>query len=479
MCLFTIRRRTGNLFSPLNNNEIANNTRDATVDINYSGMFISKVEFQFYDLDAAGTYTIAEFKGSIPCPIDAVDDTYNNVTPGSTTASVIVNDTFNGSAATIGTTAGTVSIQTTNSAGTAATWPAGFTLNADGTITLGAGVTAGTHTLYYKICAQTANTLCDVAMVTITVPIAAVICSEPTTYNYQTIANGAWNATSTWQGGNVPTGSNQNILITHNITYSGNLQPASGTTLVIKSGATLSVSQNLELKSSNTKLIVKDAFLNVGQNFILDSSGSSICAINSCFDITENLELITSNNVYLENTGIRVRIGNLDSSANVTGSNIKLWVMQNMNRNGGTWAGSTITQWYAGGNMTGFTGLPTESASTFVPCSPNVCYERPTDLATLKPVKHGISVLGRAGKTGVNGNVNDWPMVRNSAYTALEGKTKGFVITRIANPETAITDPKIGMMVFDTDADAGKGCLKINTTGTSTGWKCFTKQSCP
>ena len=107
------------------------------------------------------------------------------------------------------------------------------------------------------------------------------------------------------------------------------------------------------------------------------------------------------------------------------------------------------------------------------------CYENPGTSATAKPVKHGITVLGRAGKTGANGNANDWPMVRNSAYTALEGKTKGFVITRIANPETAITDPKIGMMVFDTDADAGKGCLKINTTGTSTGWKCFTKQSCP
>ena len=115
----------------------------------------------------------------------------------------------------------------------------------------------------------------------------------------------------------------------------------------------------------------------------------------------------------------------------------------------------------------------------FTISGPAFCYENPGTSATLKPVKHGITVLGRAGKTGANGNANDWPMVRNSAYTALEGKTKGFVITRIANPETAITDPKIGMMVFDTDADAGKGCLKINTTGTSTGWKCFTKQSCP
>lgn len=104
------------------------------------------------------------------------------------------------------------------------------------------------------------------------------------------------------------------------------------------------------------------------------------------------------------------------------------------------------------------------------------CYENPATSTTAVPVKHGITILGRAGKMD---STNDWPMIRNSAYTALESKTKGFVITRIANPETAITDPKVGMMVFDTDADSGKGCLKINTDGTSAGWKCFNKPSCP
>lgn len=108
---------------------------------------------------------------------------------------------------------------------------------------------------------------------------------------------------------------------------------------------------------------------------------------------------------------------------------------------------------------------------TFNNCT---CQEPPTDLTTSVPVKQGITILGRAGAD--NGN---WPMIRNSAYTALEGKTKGFVITRIANPEAAITDPKVGMMVFDTDENAGKGCLKIFVGPSATDWKCFGTQTCP
>ena len=103
-----------------------------------------------------------------------------------------------------------------------------------------------------------------------------------------------------------------------------------------------------------------------------------------------------------------------------------------------------------------------------------VCYETPTNLTTSVPVKHGITVLGRAGAD--NGN---WPMLRNSAYTALEGKTKGFVVTRNSSPETTITNPVVGMMVFDTNEGA-TGCLKIYTgSGAGEGWKCFSTQTCP
>ncbi len=106
--------------------------------------------------------------------------------------------------------------------------------------------------------------------------------------------------------------------------------------------------------------------------------------------------------------------------------------------------------------------------------NPRYCYETPTNLTTSVPVKHGITVLGRAGAD--NGN---WPMLRNSAYTALEGKTKGFVVTRNSSPETTITNPVVGMMVFDTNEGA-TGCLKIYTgSAVGEGWKCFSTQTCP
>ncbi|WP_143882961.1 GEVED domain-containing protein [Chryseobacterium binzhouense] len=112
----------------------------------------------------------------------------------------------------------------------------------------------------------------------------------------------------------------------------------------------------------------------------------------------------------------------------------------------------------------------------FTISGPAFCYEDPTLVSgATYPVKHGITVLGRAGAD--NGG---WPMNRNSAYTALESKTKGLVITRNSNPEGTIAIPVVGMMVFDTDENAGAGCLKIYTgSGAGEGWKCFSTQSCP
>ena len=106
-----------------------------------------------------------------------------------------------------------------------------------------------------------------------------------------------------------------------------------------------------------------------------------------------------------------------------------------------------------------------------------LCYESPEDVNAIVPVKHGITALERADRSEINGN---WPMLRNSAYTVLEAKTKGFVVTRTTSPETTIAIPIVGMMVFDRDEDGGKGCLKIYTgSGVGEGWKCFTTQGCP
>ncbi|WP_412850784.1 DUF4347 domain-containing protein [Chryseobacterium sp. PMSZPI] len=65
---------------------------------------------------------------------------------------------------------------------------------------------------------------------------------------------------------------------------------------------------------------------------------------------------------------------------------------------------------------------------------------------------------------------NNWPYDVNNGFIALEGNNKGFVITRISNPETAITNPVDGMIVYDTDDN----CIKLYN-GTS--WNCI-QQTC-
>lgn len=94
------------------------------------------------------------------------------------------------------------------------------------------------------------------------------------------------------------------------------------------------------------------------------------------------------------------------------------------------------------------------------------CFKKPVSSTTTMPTRHGITALGRAGAD--NGN---WPMVRQSAWTVLEAKTKGFVVNRVANPATDITSPVEGMMVFDTTEQ----CLKIYN---GTGWSCYSKPAC-
>ncbi|MCI3938983.1 hypothetical protein MQX03_17420 [Chryseobacterium aahli] len=102
---------------------------------------------------------------------------------------------------------------------------------------------------------------------------------------------------------------------------------------------------------------------------------------------------------------------------------------------------------------------------------PTYCY-KPAATGTTVQSKHGITSLGRAGED--NGN---WPMIRNNAWTVLESKTKGFVVNRISTTAAvvALPNPVEGMMVYDEETD----CLKINTDGTSGGWKCFNTQTCP
>lgn len=85
----------------------------------------------------------------------------------------------------------------------------------------------------------------------------------------------------------------------------------------------------------------------------------------------------------------------------------------------------------------------------------------------------GISALGR----GVE-NEDNWPMVRNGAWIALESKTKGFVPNRLTAAEIALIPPTelvSGMMIYNKTLN----CLQIYIDGTVTGWYCLDQQTCP
>ena len=99
-----------------------------------------------------------------------------------------------------------------------------------------------------------------------------------------------------------------------------------------------------------------------------------------------------------------------------------------------------------------------------------VCYDLPNTGAGELPSNNGITTLQRAGAQTSNGN---WPMVRTGAWTVLESKTKGFIITRVATANLGlIASPQEGMMVYDTTAK----CLKIYS---DLAWSCFLTPTCP
>lgn len=109
------------------------------------------------------------------------------------------------------------------------------------------------------------------------------------------------------------------------------------------------------------------------------------------------------------------------------------------------------------------------------------CYKTAPITTGGLPTNNGITALSRAGNDGDGNTSNDWPIARKGAWMALEAKTKGMVINRVAaNHEAplgdgqvpAISNPVKGMIIYDTTNQ----CIKIYN-GTS--WKCFSSQTCP
>jgi trimeric autotransporter adhesin len=91
-----------------------------------------------------------------------------------------------------------------------------------------------------------------------------------------------------------------------------------------------------------------------------------------------------------------------------------------------------------------------------------ICTQLPNSSASAKTAKVGISIQG-------GNDVANWPENLSSGSLAIESKTQGFVITRVANT-SSIASPVEGMMVMDTTAD----CMKLYN---GTTWNCIT-QTC-
>ena len=116
------------------------------------------------------------------------------------------------------------------------------------------------------------------------------------------------------------------------------------------------------------------------------------------------------------------------------------------------------------------TSCSTANITVTVPSS--VCYKNATVSGVGLDTPMGITALGRAG------DKENWPMVRKGGWIALESLSKGFVINRLTNAQiAAIPQANLveGMTVYSITDD----CIKINIDGTSSGWKCFSKQDCP
>ncbi|OCK51871.1 hypothetical protein BA768_15290 [Chryseobacterium sp. CBo1] len=123
--------------------------------------------------------------------------------------------------------------------------------------------------------------------------------------------------------------------------------------------------------------------------------------------------------------------------------------------------------------------IPTSEAGQGIGSSQNftvnacICYNPANTSGTpVLKTQHGITSLNRADSTS-----EKWPGVRKGAWTALESKTKGFVPNRLTAAQISLipeSDLREGMMVYNITDD----CLQVNTTGTASGWKCFTTQTC-
>lgn len=162
----------------------------------------------------------------------------------------------------------------------------------------------------------------------------------------------------------------------------------------------------------------------------------------------------------------------VEGSSNITTNQVLSSGAINISNSGGVNSSGIPTLAGASGQGIGTSKI----AATTDGC---ICLKPAVVTGTVLDTKVGITSLGRAGAD----DPDNWPMVRKGGWLALESKTKGFVINRIATSAEveALPNPQQGMLVFDREAN----CLKmyvykdVNNPIKGGFWKCINLQACP
>ena len=389
--------------------------------------------------------------------INAADDNFSGYA-GTSIGNAWANDTLYGNGS-LNSTKITMTVISTTHPGV--TFNSPYFDNVD----IAANVPAGTYYINYRICDKTNPTLCDEAVVTVTVLAPTLDAVDDGTIAYGEVYNHPnGGTTSTFS---VLWNDTINGLSAHQNAHQLSLFVVSTT----NSGVTLD-SFGQVVVAAGTPPGSYDVVYK-----ICDKATGTICDTATITVVVKNIDAV--NDSFTLNTGNlttpSVLSNDILNSNQATTSNVVPTLVNppagfTMNPDG------SIT--VAPGTPNGFYHLtyqiceianPTNCTTAIVQIGKVVnsgCVKPGVSGAGL-PTKHGITALGRAGAD--NGN---WPMVRESAYTVLESKTKPFVVNRMPSPETSIQNAVEGMMVYDTDDH----CLKIYD-GNS--WKCYKFPTCP
>ncbi|MEG0925272.1 hypothetical protein [Chryseobacterium sp.] len=197
----------------------------------------------------------------------------------------------------------------------------------------------------------------------------------------------------------------------------------------------------------------------VDDSYTINAGSSSVgIVLDNDFE-TYNGASATTSNVIMS----QVSTSNSNISLNVNDGHIQVA--------SGTPAG-TYTLVYQICQQSNPTNCDTATVEIIVPGT-TTCYKPAITSGTILTSNLGITALNRADSGDSN-----WPGIRKGGWLVLESKTKGFVLNRLSDIQVAAiptVDLKEGMMVYNTT----QNCLQVNINGTSTGWRCFNKQTCP